>query len=168
MRRFLSVVLTAALAAVTGALALAAPAAAAVTLDCRSLSGSGQYSDPVLIGAVTQPVVVANCPPLSSGAGFAVRYFSFSLPSGASASGVAMTYYRPGGPELSGVHPRLVRPPFTLKHSLAAIYTSGNGLEGFYHPIGDIGAGAFLLGAEKLSSPLGSVQTVWFNILIKP
>jgi hypothetical protein len=165
MRRILAVVL----AVVAGVLVFAAPASAAtVTVDCRHLPGTGEYANPLRVGTVTRPVVIMNCPPLSAGKGLAVRYFSFVLTAGASASGVAMTYYLPGGPGLSGVHPRLVRPPYTLKKSSAAFYTSGAGLEGFYQPIGDIGAGGFLLGAEKLSSPLGSLPTVWFNVLIKP
>jgi hypothetical protein len=168
MRRVVAVVLAAVLVAVAGALAPAAPASAAVTLDCRRLPGSGGYADPLRIGAVTQPVVVMNCPPLTAGTGFAVRYFSFVLTARASVSGIALTYYLPGGPALSGVHPRLIRPPYTLKKSSAAFYTSSAGLEGFYQPIGDVGAGGFLLGAEKLSSPLGSLRTVPFNVLIKP
>jgi len=171
MRRILAVALTVALTTVAGALPCAAPASAAgatVVVDCRRLTGGGHYADPLRIGAVTEPVVVVNCPPLTSGAASAVRYFSFELPAGAGAAGVAMTYYTPGGPALSGVHPRLIRAPYTVKHSSAALYTSGNGLEGFLHPIGDLGPGSFLLGAEKLPSPLGSVRTVWFNILIRP
>ena len=168
MRRMLISALTAAVAAAAGAVVLPQPAAATVAADCRRLAGSGRYSDPVRIGAVTQPVFLVNCPPLTSGTGYAVRYFSFSLPAGASPAGLAMTYYKPGGPGLSGVHPRVVRPPHTVQHSSAAIYTSGGGMEGFYQPIGELGTGRFLLGAEKLSSPRGSVQTVWFNVVIKP
>ncbi|WP_033344324.1 hypothetical protein [Catenuloplanes japonicus] len=137
------------------------------TLSCAALPGSGSYSDPRLIGDVTGPVVVRDCPALSSGAGFAVRYFRFNLPGQPSASSAALIYYPQGG---VGVHPRLVWPPRTVKGSTGGTgYLDQQGYTGFFHPMGDLWAGnGWLLGAEKLRSPLNSTQTSRYNVLITP
>ncbi|MER6564578.1 hypothetical protein ABT300_44140, partial [Streptomyces sp. NPDC001027] len=71
--RKVAAVVTATTAAAAMTLALA-PSAAAATYryDCRRLAGAGSYSNPLYLGNVTGRTVVAvNCPPLTSGAGYA-------------------------------------------------------------------------------------------------
>ena len=137
-------------------------------LDCRSLAGAGSYSSPKWVGAITQPTVVYGCPPLTSGAGFNVRYFAFSLPRNPSADSFVMTYYESGAAG-SGVHPRLASGASTVKRSSSAQYYSDAKIKGFYHAMADLWAGgSWRLGAEKLSSPLGSTQTASYNIVFVP
>src|SRR5689334_16808624 len=44
-------------------------------VPCSAFGGSGTFSNPVNIGLVNRPIVVTNCPGLSSGRGFNVRYY---------------------------------------------------------------------------------------------
>jgi hypothetical protein len=142
--------------------------ATAGSLDCGSLSGSGSYGDPSRIGTVSGPVVISGCSPLRSGAGLAVRYFSFDLAAAPSSSSLVLTRYRPGaGP--TGVHPRLSSGPRTLKGSRQARFVRSGGYEGFAHTLADVaGTGPWRVGAEKLSSPLGSTVTSPYDVVIVP
>ena len=138
-------------------------------LDCRSLAGTGSYSDPKRVGAITQTTIVTNCPPLTSGSGFNVRYFSFALNQRPTAQSYVMTYYQRSSSAESGVHPRLAWGAITVKNSLSAKYYRSGSLEAFYHTMGDLWAGgSWRLGAEKLSSPLGSLRTAPYNIAFVP
>lgn len=57
----------------------------------------------------------------------------------------------------------------TVKHSLDADFMRLGDLEGFAHATaGLLAEGTWLLGAEKLSSPLGSLVTEKFNVVIVP
>ena len=137
-------------------------------IDCQSLPGAGSFWDPIRIGAVDQTVVLVGCPALTAGDGYNHIYYSFDLirpaPSGAI---VGTSFIRVPG-ATSAVHPRLAtsggvtllssrrngawfeQPPATMR----------------YLPIEGLPAGRYMLGAEKLGSPLGSLQTPSFNILI--
>jgi hypothetical protein len=155
-------------------LTVAGPADAAAApspryLDCAALPGAGTYANPSVIGSITMPTVVQNCPPLASGAAYAVRYFRFNLPKQPSASSAVLTYYQLRTTAQSGVHPCLLWSPWTVKDSLGTGYQDAKGYKGFYHPMSDLWAGTgWLIGAEKLSSPLGSVQTAPYNVLLTP
>lgn len=153
-------------------LTVAGPATAAPPspryLNCAALPGAGTYANPRVIGAVKIPTVVRNCPPLSSGAQ-AVSYFRFNLPKQPSANSAVLTYYQLRTAAQSGVHPKLVWSPWTMKGSLGTGYLDARGYKGFYHPMADLWAGkGWLLGAEKVSSPAGSVQTAPYNVLVTP
>jgi len=152
------------------ALVPSAPASAQEVqyIDCGSLRGAGSYGDPIQIGAITQVTVVYDCAPITSGTGFNVRYFAFSLPYGPSPDAVVMTSYAAGVGD-SGVHPRLAWGPQTVKGSRGAAYISDGNLEGFYHVMTDLWAGdGWRLGAEKLRNPLGSTQTAWYHVTFVP
>jgi hypothetical protein len=141
---------------------------AARTISCGSLSGSGSYANPYVIGRVTGPTVVAGCAPLRSGAGYTVRYFSFQFAAPPSARSAVGTRYRPTAGR-SGVHPRVASGPVTIKRSLGATYFEGHGYQGFGHTFSDVrGTGPWRLGAEKLSSPLGSLITASYDVVIVP
>ena len=136
-------------------------------LDCRSLAGAGAYANPLRVGAITQTTIVRNCPPLTSGTGFNVRYFSFSLPRTPSSGSYVMTMYNSATG--SGVHPRLAWGASTVKGSLSSKYYRNGQTEGFYHSMADLWAGdAWRVGAEKLSSPLGSLQTAPYSVVFQP
>jgi hypothetical protein len=158
--------MTIAPAAASAAPTTPAAARAPRTLDCRYLSGAGTYSNPKWIGSITDVTYVVNCPPLRSGAGYNVVYFSFSMPRTPSSGSAVMTYYQRGTG--SGIHPRLAWGATTVRGSLAAYYYLDSTYEGFYHSMGGLSAGTWRLGAEKLSSPLGSTVTAWYNILLVP
>ncbi len=147
------------------------PAIAAANVDsfdCTSMAGSGSYARPLRIGRVTRPTIVLDCPGLTSGRGFNVRYFSFSLPDRPTTESAVATHYLSAGNGLSGVHPRVAAGPRTVKHSLDAHYFNDGTYEGFYHVLADLTAGTYRLGAEKLSSPLASIETDSFNVIIIP
>ncbi|WP_157546799.1 hypothetical protein [Hamadaea tsunoensis] len=157
--------------AIAGTVASATPAEAATTryLNCATLAGSGSYSNPKLLGTISVRTVVQNCPALSSGSGYNLRYFKFTLPRGASGSSLALTYYHRTSSSQSGVHPRIANGAYTVRSAASSRYYQDSYYQGFYQALYGLPAGSnYRLGAEKLSSPLGSVRTAPFNILIVP
>jgi hypothetical protein len=161
--------------AVTVGAAMATPVASAApatqeirSIDCSSLLGAGSYSNPKRVGAITQVTIVYDCPPLTSGRPFNVTYFAFALPGQPTPDAGVLTSYAAGSRD-SGVHPRLAWGAQTTKGSLSAAYYNDGQFEGFYHSMNDLWAGnAWLVGAEKLSSPLGSLQTAWYTVTFVP
>ncbi|MDN0200713.1 hypothetical protein [Streptomyces sp. S.PNR 29] len=155
---------------------VASPASAGSTkglefqdIPCNSLQGSGTYSDPLRLGSVGRPIFLSECPPLRSGVGYNVRYFSFEYEQNPSQDSFAGTFYMVSGTGASGVHPRMSLNGVTMRHSLDAKFTRLGDLEGFAHATAGLPAeGTWRLGAEKLSSPLGSLVTEEFNVVIVP
>jgi hypothetical protein len=138
------------------------------TIACSSLAGTGSYADPLRIGTVTRQTLIRGCAPLRSGAGFNVRYFLVGFARRPSRDAAVMTYYEPGGAGVSGVHPRVALGASTVRHSAEAMpYVDGR-YRGFYLRLRGLGPGTYRLGAEKLSSPLGSIVTARFHIAIVP
>ena len=160
--------LTAATAFATTAPDVAEAASPYRQISCTRLAGSGTYSNPYRIGTITQPTIVVGCRPLTSGRGFNTRYFSFDFRRQPSAGSAVMTYYQRRNASESGVHPRISSGPWTVKNSLSARYWRSGSLEGFYHLTRDLRPGQYRVGAEKLRSPLSSLQTASYNILIVP
>ena len=154
------------------------PAAAGTlrTISCSSLPGAGTYSNPFRIGAVTTTTVVTDCAPLTSGSGFNTRYFSFTLTQSApSGSAVGMiTTLTPTAQ--SAVHPGLINPTngWVIADSMSEGFWIGQ-----YPTIGRflnisplqryniaLPAGAWVLRASKLDSPLRSLTTPSYHVVI--
>lgn len=145
-----------------------------VQIPCSSLRGAGTFSNPLVIGVVTRPVLIVNCPALSSGRGFNVRYFSFSLRSRGNQDSFAATGANITAQIPSAVHPRIVtQSGFTLLTSFSpSAFWIGNpnqpGPLWRVLPLNALSAGSYILGAEKLDSPVRSIQTPNFTIAISP
>lgn len=144
-----------------------------VQIACSNLRGSGSYSDPVVIGVVRQPTLVSNCPRLRSGSPYNRRYFSITLQRAASAEGAAGAVVVTTADAVSAVHPRLASTGgVTLLTSLRDGYWIGNpnvlGEIGRYLPLAGLEAGTYYLGVEKLDSPVRSLQTPNFDLVIIP
>ncbi|MFE1285679.1 hypothetical protein [Streptomyces sp. NPDC058751] len=167
---------TALATAIASAVVLAPPASAATyQYDCRRLSGDGSYSRPLALGNVTGRTVIAvNCPPLRSGAGYTKRFFSFTLTRPArrpSYAGAAFTLDRN---HRSAVNPYLLSGPYTVMHTSAGLWTYNRAgvANGRFLPLGPmpgggtLPAGTYRLGVQKLTSPLGSLGTPWFNVMV--
>ncbi|MGW2050489.1 hypothetical protein ACWCPF_35740 [Streptomyces sp. NPDC001858] len=176
-RRRVGVWAGAATAVVATTLAVAPPAAAATyQYDCRRLSGTGSYSSPLNLGNVTGRTVVAvNCPPLTSGAGYANRYFSFTLTRPARVPSYAGASFVLNQVQKSAVNPSLSSGPYTIMHTSAGLWTyDRNGaFNGRYLPLaplpggrGVLAAGTYRLNLQKLDSPLRSLSTPWFNVVV--
>ncbi|MEU8380460.1 hypothetical protein [Streptosporangium sp. NPDC048865] len=157
----------------TTALAPAAPASAATadasvtTVNCRSLAGSGSYSDPLRLGTVRGTVVAVDCPPLTAGTPYNHRYFVFSTVRTAGRNSAAGARFRLSG-NLSAVHPRLASGPVTVLRSLQHGFWGGNPSNptGRYLPLAGLNPGTYRLGVEKLRSPLSSLSTPWFDAVV--
>ena len=146
------------------------------SLDCSRLQGAGTYANPFIIGTVDRTTVVVGCPSLSSGRGFNTRYFQFGLPHTApQGSAIGMTYTLTPN-ERSAVHPGLINPHTGVV--LADTLTDGfwvgnppsqgrfvsiNPLNRFQQPLP---AGQWILRASKIDSPLRSLQTPPYNVVI--
>ncbi|MFK0171661.1 hypothetical protein ACIQU5_22945 [Streptomyces sp. NPDC090306] len=166
-----TVVLTAAAGAV-------APTASAATYryDCRKLVGAGSYNSPKQLGNVTGRTVVAvNCPPLTSGLPYNHRYFSFTLTRAARVPSLAGATFRLTSAQSSAVNPSLSRGPVTWLHTSAGVWTRDPNtgvLNGRYLPLapypggGVLPAGTYRLDMQKLKSPLSSLSTPWFNVVV--
>ncbi|MET7387080.1 hypothetical protein ACFYPT_12865 [Streptomyces sp. NPDC005529] len=162
--------------AVVSSLVLAAPASAATYhYDCRRLSGNGSYSHPLALGNVTGRTVVAvNCPPLTSGAGYANRYFSFTLTRPARVPSYAGASFALNNSQRSAVNPSLSRGAYTIMHTGSGLWTYNRSgvANGRYLPLGPLPgggvlpAGTYRLDLQKLDSPLRSLSTPWFNVVI--
>ncbi|MFD6984038.1 hypothetical protein ACFWAX_25510, partial [Streptomyces sp. NPDC059956] len=137
-------------------------------IACESLSGTGSYADPLRIGPVSTPLWVFGCPPLRSGVGYNVRYFSFEYLQPPLEGSFVATVYAPSGTGPTGVHPRLSSGAVTVKQSLDAEFIRLGDREGFAHATAGLHAGTWRLGAEKLSSPLAALATEAFDVVIVP
>ena len=145
-------------------------------LNCSQLQGTGTYSNPFIIGTVDRTTVVVGCPSLSSGRNFNTRYFRFGLrrtaPRGA-AVGMIFTL-TPNG--RSAVHPGLVNPRNGVV--IADTLTDGFWIgtpptQGRFVSIGPLNrfrqplpAGQWILRASKIDSPLRSLRTPSYNVVI--
>ncbi|NEB34769.1 hypothetical protein G3I62_37830 [Streptomyces sp. SID14446] len=155
---------------------LAAPASAATyRYDCRRLPGNGSYSHPLALGNVTGRTVVAvNCPPLTSGAGYANRYFSFTLTRPARVPSCAGASFALSAGQRSAVNPSLSRGPCTVMHTGAGLWTYNRSgvANGRHLPLGPLpgggvlAAGTYRLDLQKLDSPLRSRSTPWCNVVV--
>lgn len=141
------------------------------------LQGSGSWSDPIIIGPVSEPTMIINCPPLASGTylkkSYIFRYFQITLETHPSAQAVAGAVVRPTGNAKSAVHPRLASlDGGTLLKSSADGFWVGNPdtdeTFGRYIPLKDLEAGTYMLGVEKMDSPLRSIQTPVFTLVVVP
>jgi hypothetical protein len=146
----------------------------AVLIPCSNLRGAGSFNNPLVIGVVNRPVRITNCPRLQSGSASLVsRYFRFSLQFPAStgsfvASGANLV---PGA--ISAVHPNVSSPAgFRLRTSAANGSWIGDpnrlGLVWRLVPLANLPASTYVLGVEKQDSPLRSLQTPNFDIVINP
>jgi hypothetical protein len=140
---------------------------------CSKLRGSGAFSDPIEIGLVTQPTQVTDCERLSSGPSFNHRYYRFTFRQDAGSEAVAGAVVRTTRTARSAVHPRLATPRGrTLLTSRRNGYWEGDpnalGRVGRFLPLSGLSAGTYILGVEKLDSPLRSTQTNPFSIVIVP
>lgn len=139
-------------------------------LDCTRLAGAGSFSRPLEIGVVDRPTIVRGCPALTSGAGFNTRYYAYSTRrTGTTASWLGASFTLRAG-QISYVHPRLATAGgWTVRRSLTDGVTTGVepnvarwvGLNG-------LSAGRWIAGFEKLDSPLRSLSTPTFDIVIVP
>lgn len=141
------------------------------------LQGSGSWSDPLIIGPVSKPTMIVNCPPLASGTylnkSYIFRYFKITLENPPTAQAAIGAVVRPTGNVISAVHPRLASlRGLTLLRSSADGFWVGNPesdeMFGRYIPLAGIEPGTYMLGVEKMDSPLRSVQTPAFTLLIVP
>ncbi len=142
-------------------------------LKCSALGGAGTFSDPIVIGSITTPTQVTNCERLSSGVSYNHRYYQFTLESDASAEAAAGAVVRTTRDARSAVHPRLATPRGRiLLTSRRNGYWEGNpnvlGRVGRFIPLSGLSAGVYILGVEKLDSPLRSTRTNRFTIVVVP
>jgi hypothetical protein len=138
-----------------------------VEISCSSLPGAGSFSNPLVIGVVTRNVLVRGCAPLTSGAGFNLTYFSFSLSSTAPGAALVASLYQLAPPAISAVHPRLATAGgLTLSTSSSDGIWLGDPPYGRALPIGGLAPGSYRLGMEKLDSPLRSLSTPAYNVAI--
>lgn len=130
--------------------------------SCSGLSGAGSFSNPHPLGTVSSYTEVTGCAPLTSGAGFSSRWFSFSITSTAPSGAYAGARFSIEGDE-SAVHPRLAAGAVTLVTSSSAGYWTDDGR---WIPIAGLEPGSYMLGFEKLRSPLSSLSTAAFDVVV--
>jgi hypothetical protein len=138
------------------------------SLNCTDLPGAGSYSNPIRIGVISRTILIRDCPGLSSGSGFNVRYYSFDLEQTAPNGSMMGTIFTSASGAVSAVHPRLSAANGT---TLLTSRRDGSWLEqgGWtmrYLNIAGLTPGQYRFGTEKLDSPLRSLQTPTFNMLI--
>ena len=139
--------------------------------DCGSLAGSGTFTDPLQLGVVDGLVTARNCAPLTSGSPFNVRYFSFTLsgtPGTDAHAGASFTLTQDA---LGPVYPAIVQPNgWILKSSLGSGYWTGTepDFTGRYQQIPDLAPGTYILRTEKLDSPLHSLSTPSYDVVVDP
>lgn len=139
------------------------------TIDCSTLPGAGSYSNPLRLGTIAGPTRVRGCSGLSSGSAFNVLYLSFELP-GPPAPGTVVAAAVPHLLNLTtAVHPRIANRQSgmtLLKSTTHGQWLQQGNLLLRYLPLDVLGPGAYILGIEKLSGPLRSIQTPPFDIFI--
>lgn len=146
-------------------------------MSCLELEGVGTWSDPVIIGPVSKPLMVTNCPGLSSGRYlnkyYNHRYYKITFESSPGARAMIGAVVRPTENATSPVHPGLA-----TEQGLTLLRSGTNGFWvgdpdssqtfGRYISLTGIEAGTYLLGVEKLDKPLQSLQTPEFTLVIVP
>ncbi|MEU9986599.1 hypothetical protein AB0E10_07285 [Streptomyces sp. NPDC048045] len=140
-------------------------------LDCGSLAGSGTFTDPLQLGTVDGPVTARNCPALTSGSPFNVRYFSFTLSGTPGSNAHAGASFVLTQSALGPVYPAIVQPSgWVLKNSLGSGYWTGTepDFTGRYQQIQDLAPGTYILRTEKLDSPLHSLSTPPYDVVVDP
>jgi hypothetical protein len=146
-------------------------------MSCLELEGVGTWSDPVIIGPVSKPLMVTNCPGLSSGRYlnryYNHRYYKITFETSPGARAMIGAVVRPTGSATSPVHPGLAtQQGVTLLRSGTNGFWVGNpdssATFGRYISLTGIEAGTYLLGVEKLDKPLQSLQTPGFTLVIVP
>ncbi len=140
-------------------------------LDCGTVPGSGTFTDPLQLGVVGGPVTARGCAPLTSGSPFNVRYFSFTLSTAPGANAHAGAAFTITPDALGPVYPAIVLPGgWVLKNSLGAGYWTGTepDFTGRYQQISDLAPGTYILRTEKLDSPLRSLTTPSFDVVVDP
>ncbi|QDE90527.1 hypothetical protein BHS06_17025 [Myxococcus xanthus] len=151
------------------------PSSAIQELECSSLPGSGRYSDPIEVGVVTGSMLIRGCEALTSGAAFSSRYFRFTLTDAAPQNAAVGAFFLTSAGQESAVHPRLAGTNgVTVATSSAdGVWIEAVPLTGRFLPIGPLNrhgsplpAGTWMLGFEKLHSPLSSLSTPAFDVLI--
>ena len=169
--RFVLAATLASTAALAAAPSYSASAAYRV-LDCRRLPGTGSFSDPVRIGILRRSTLVRSCRGLKSGRPFNVRYFSFTLTRRAPPGSAVGALFTLRANAKSAVHPRLATTDgWTLARSTTDGFWTGQSPKlGRFIRISPIpstgqtlGAGTWIVGYEKLDSPLRSLRTPPFN-----
>ncbi|MFE1312928.1 hypothetical protein [Streptomyces sp. NPDC058755] len=137
--------------------------------DCGSLAGSGTFTDPLQLGVVDGLVTARDCAPLTSGSPFNVRYFSFTLPGTPGTNAHAGASFTLTQDALGPVYPAIVQPNgWVLKHSLGSGYWTGTepDFTGRYQEISDLAPGTYILRTEKLDSPLHSLSTPSYDVVV--
>ncbi|MFF7212443.1 hypothetical protein ACFZAU_18190 [Streptomyces sp. NPDC008238] len=141
------------------------------TTSCGALPGSGTFTDPLQLGVADGPVVAEGCAPLTAGAPFNVRYFSFTLPGAPAPDAHAGPSFTITPDALGPVYPAVVLPGgWVLKNSLGSGYWTGTEpwFTGRYQPISDLAPGTYILRTEKLDLPLHSLTTPAYDVLVDP
>ncbi|MFE2100302.1 hypothetical protein [Streptomyces sp. NPDC059468] len=136
---------------------------------CGSLAGSGTFTDPLQLGVVDDLVTARDCAPLTSGAPFNVRYFSFTLSGTPGANAHAGASFALTQDALGPVYPAIVQPNgWVLKNSLGSGYWTGTDPDftGRYQEISDLAPGTYILRTEKLDSPLHSLSTPSYDVVV--
>ncbi|MGW2706853.1 hypothetical protein [Streptomyces sp. NPDC001340] len=137
--------------------------------DCGSLAGSGTFTDPLQLGVVDGLVTARDCAPLTSGSPFNVRYFSFTLSGTPGTNAHAGASFTLTQDALGPVYPAIVQPNgWVLKHSLGSGYWTGTepDFTGRYQEISDLPPGTYILRTEKLDSPLHSLSTPSYDVVV--
>lgn len=137
--------------------------------DCGSLAGSGTFTDPLQLGVVDGLVTARDCAPLTSGSPFNVRYFSFTLSGTPGTNAHAGASFTLTQDALGPVYPAIVQPNgWVLKHSLGSGYWTGTepDFTGRYQEISDLAPGTYILRTEKLDSPLHSLSTPSYDVVV--
>jgi hypothetical protein len=134
---------------------------------CPLLPGAGTFSHPLLLGTITQTTVARLCQPLTSGPGFNHVYFSFTLPSSAPSGSYVAAHFETTPDALSAVHPRLASTGgVTLKTSSSDGVWFGDPPNIRAIPIDGLAPGTYILGFEKLDSPLRSLTTPYWDAAV--
>ncbi len=134
---------------------------------CEGRRGSGRFSNPERLGKLRRGVhVFRNCNALSSGRGFNVEYFKFRI---TRSRRVFVGTLFADHSRRSGVSPRL---------ATARGFRIASGFrDGFWVDVGrgqnlrvidggSLSRGSYIIGAEKLSSPLRDLQTVRYSLVV--
>lgn len=135
--------------------------------SCSNLRGAGSFQNPQRLGRLRRGVhIFRGCPPLSSGVPFNRQYFRFTLRR-ANTVHVGTLYH--SSTRGSGVSPRLAT---ARGRTIATGFRHGFFLdvpEPFRLRVirgGTLPRGKYVAGTEKLSSPLSSLRTVPYDLVI--
>jgi hypothetical protein len=136
---------------------------------CSDLNGAGSLNDPLRLGEITRKTIVRDCAPLTSGKPYDVRYFSFTLGEKPGIGAVAGARFILSDRQSSATNPRLISGGVTVKDTSEGEWAGDSPyFTGRFLRIDDIGSGSYVLGFEKLTSPLGSLSSPPFDVEIDP